>query len=141
MFFDVSPLASHSNNWLIKIYCIFFLFALISLEKRHIVMRMNISSTSELILKMKLENSTFVPGTGFADVNLLWSISVKMSWYSFIFLLKNTDISVKFLFVHWYRASAVKIGFLKCWTAPLAKLMIFFCWKFSKEIKANKKKQ
>jgi len=36
------------------------LFALISLEKRHIVMRMNISSTSELILKMKLENSIFV---------------------------------------------------------------------------------
>jgi len=36
------------------------LLALIFLEKRHIVMKINISSTSELILKMKLENGTFV---------------------------------------------------------------------------------
>jgi len=51
-------------------YCS-FLFALISLEKRHIVMRMNISSILELILKMKLENGTFVSPTQIlADANL-----------------------------------------------------------------------
>jgi len=59
---------------------------------------------------MKLENGTFM-----FSVHSLWehrckSTSVEMSWFSLG--LKNTDVSVKFFFAYWYRASAVKIGCL-----------------------------
>jgi len=57
---------------------------------------------------MKLENGTFVfPAQDFADMNLLWSTSVEISWYSSLGL-KNTDVSVKFYWIRIWEVRGVK---------------------------------
>ena len=124
-----SPLTSkiESNNFLITSYVHFsFFFA-----SQFFFGKTSHSNDYEYFLNMRVNSAEgtkewyfCVPDTVFADANLLLSSWAVMAWFSLG--PKNTKLSTKFFFGHWYKASAVKIGYLDdaCRLARAASLQI-----------------